>query len=173
MPRSKKTQFQFVNIENPEQSAQAETRQLVRRHVMQNHLRQRLEDQARSAVSSRDEETASASSPVTSPASVAAPTLMCNCFGTVEETAAASQRQGTTLTIETCPMCGRLFLKALGTGLQTPPTRPRSPAKEIVLLGSGRADPFNSYAIEMSPYMHGLMDHSEQIRAWHNPLDQY
>ena len=154
-----KTQFQFVNIENPEQSSHLETRQLVRRHVMQHHLRQRLEEQSRAARSVRKGDPTFSSSLDESPNTTPAPSLMCNCFGSFEETVAASQREGNLLTVETCQICGRLFVKTAQTGLQAPPVQPRSPSKEIFNLGSSRADPFDTYAIEMHPADHGLLDH--------------
>jgi hypothetical protein len=87
--------------------------------------------------------------------------IMCDCFGTFEETMAASKTAGSLLVIAECNICGRSFLKTIDSGLQVVGTRPQSPLKEISRLGSGRRDPFGSYAIEMSPYMHGLLDHRE------------
>jgi hypothetical protein len=163
MAPRKKTQFQFVNIENPKQSTQVETRQLVRRHVMQHHLRQRLEEQSRAARSSRRGDTTASDilneSLRASLGATPAPSLMCNCFGSFEETVTTGQREGSLLAIETCQICGRLFVRTAGTGLQTPPVQPRSPSKEIFDLGSGRSDPFDTYAIEMRPADHGLLDH--------------
>jgi hypothetical protein len=144
-----KQQFQFVNIDNPEQSGDAETRKLVRRHVMHQHLQKRLEEQKRQAQAS---EASNVHSPTTS--------WMCDCFGSLEETVLDSKNRGKLLAIETCSICGRSFLKDADASPQAVTTRPQSPAKEIEHFRSGRTDPFNTYAIDnMRPYMHGLLDH--------------
>lgn len=154
MPRPKQTQFQFVNIDNPEQSGHIETRRLVRRHVMQHHLEKRLQDQRREKLASNDAPSAD-SVAQNSPAA----SIMCDCFGSFEKTIASSKINGSLLVVAQCPTCGRLFLKSADSDTQAIVTPPQSPAKEISRLGSGRTDPFASYAIEMSPYMHGLLDH--------------
>ncbi|MCJ1381427.1 hypothetical protein MMC17_004537 [Xylographa soralifera] len=156
MPLPTQTHFQFVNIENPEQSGHVKTRKLVRRHVMQQHLQRRLREQRRDTQLSNGISTTDSTahnSPATS--------LMCDCFGSFEEVVTKSRGTSKLLSIEECAICGQSLLQIAEVNTQAVTTRPQSPAKEISCLGSGRADPFSTYAIEMSSYMHGLLDHSE------------
>jgi hypothetical protein len=155
MPRSKQTHFQFVNNDNPEQSNHIETRRLVRRHVMQQHLKKRIKEQK------TGNETPGRASSQESTTQISPASVMCDCFGGFEEAIAASKADGSLLVVAECSICGRSYLKTADSSLQVVETRPRSPLKEVGRLGSGRTDPFALYAIEMSPYMHGLLDHCE------------
>ncbi|MCJ1403859.1 hypothetical protein MMC11_007082 [Xylographa trunciseda] len=165
MPRPKQTQFQFVNIETPEQSGHVETRKLVRRHVMQQHLQKRLEEQRRDREFPNDISTGD-STACNSPTA----SLMCNCFGNFAKAVAKSKETGKLLSIEECTTCRRSRLRTAESSAQAIATRPHSPAKDIDRLGSGRADPFGTYAIEMSSYMHGLLDHSESETERHQSI---
>ncbi|MCJ1394400.1 hypothetical protein MMC18_007278 [Xylographa bjoerkii] len=133
MLRPKEAQFQFVNIENPEQSGQVETRKLVRRHVIQQHRQKRLYEQRRDTQFSNDI--------------------------SFEEVVIKSKETSKLLCIEECATCGRSVLRTVGSNTQAVATRPQFPANETVRLGSGRADPFGTYAAEMNSYMYELLDH--------------
>lgn len=169
LPPSKPKRFQFVNIDRPEQSTQAKTQKLVRRHVMQQHLHKRLAKQSRqNEIRANDEDDEDTSGGVLRACSrlrdVPTPSSMCTCFGNFEDAIAFSRRSGQLLAVEDCLNCGRPLLThaELDRGPQTDSQgmiRAQLPANPVVRLGAGKADPFASYSVSMDGYMHGLMDH--------------
>ena len=166
----KPKQFQFVNIDKPEQSNHAKTQKLVRRHVMQQQLHKRLVKQSRQLETPpKDEDDAPnrVSSDKKSSKERPTSTSMCSCFGAFEDAIAFSKNNGQLLSVEECLLCGRPLLTHAevdtvpkADSLQMVRLRPNTDHE--MRLGAGRADPFASYAVPMSQYMHGLLDHCKR-----------
>ena len=165
--------FHFVNICNPEQNREPKTRKQIRRHIAKSNLHNILQKQSENAVANVGAAEDTDSNEMLNTFKIqsdpsACQSLLCACFGRLEDVIVGSKANGHLLCVEQCSDCGRPRLS--NSGFTDGPSliqqalilaQSRGYSPHITCLGAGRGDPFASYALAMKPYMHGLLDNGK------------